>query len=193
LVDLAHRRDDMVDSLSRGMKQRLCLARTLAHDPQVLILDEPAAGLDPRARVEMRELLRELSAMGKTIFFSSHVLSEVEEICTHIGIIEAGQLVAVGSVDEIRQRLTPHRVVRLMVLDKLPQAKEVLMHVPGVTEVTDVPERPGQLRLALAGSDAKLAEALRTLVMSGVSVSSFYEETGNLEDVFLRLTKGIVS
>lgn len=96
LVDLSHRRDDMVDKLSRGMKQRLSLARTLAHDPSILILDEPASGLDPRARVEIRELLVELSKMGKTIFFSSHILADVSEICTHIGIIEAGQMVAQG-------------------------------------------------------------------------------------------------
>jgi ABC-2 type transport system ATP-binding protein len=91
LVDLAHRREDMVDKLSRGMKQRLSLARTLAHDPQVLILDEPASGLDPRARVEIRELLAELARMGKTIFFSTHILADVEDICTHIGIVEAGR------------------------------------------------------------------------------------------------------
>ena len=99
LVELSHRRDDMVDSLSRGMKQRLCLARTLAHDPRVLILDEPASGLDPRARVEIRELLRELRDMGKTIFLSSHILSEVADVCTHVGIIEDGCLVASGSRD----------------------------------------------------------------------------------------------
>src|SRR5687767_3720433 len=94
LVDLSHRAEDMVDSLSRGMKQRLCLARTLAHDPQVLILDEPASGLDPRARIEIRELLVELSKMGKTIFFSSHILADVAEICTHIGIVDLGRVVA---------------------------------------------------------------------------------------------------
>src|SRR3970040_2299545 len=96
LVDLSHRREDMVDTLSRGMKQRLCLARTLAHDPQVLILDEPASGLDPRARIEIRELLVELAGMGKTIFFSTHILADVAEICTQVGIIEAGRLVARG-------------------------------------------------------------------------------------------------
>src|SRR5258707_15155009 len=108
LVDLGHRRQDMVDKLSRGMKQRLCLARTLAHDPQVLILDEPASGLDPRARVEIRELLVELSKMGKTIFFSSHILADVAEICTHIGIVEAGQIVAQGTVGEMARPLMPH-------------------------------------------------------------------------------------
>ena len=107
LVDLTHRRDDMVDKLSRGMKQRLCLARTLAHDPQVLILDEPASGLDPRARIEIRELLVELAKMGKTIFFSSHILADVAEICTHIGIIEAGQMVAQGRMDEMQRQLMP--------------------------------------------------------------------------------------
>ncbi|MGH2523813.1 MAG: ABC transporter ATP-binding protein, partial [Anaerolineales bacterium] len=99
LVDLIHRRDDMVDTLSRGMKQRLCLARTLAHDPQVLILDEPASGLDPRARIEIRELLLELSRLGKTIFFSTHILADVAEICTQVGIVEAGRLVAQGSLE----------------------------------------------------------------------------------------------
>ena len=106
-MDLTHRREDMVDKLSRGMKQRLSLARTLAHDPLVLILDEPASGLDPRARVEIRELLVELAKMGKTIFFSSHILADVSEICTHIGIVEAGQMVIQGSMDDMRAQLTP--------------------------------------------------------------------------------------
>ena len=109
LVDLSHRRDDQVDTLSRGMKQRLCLARTLAHDPQVLILDEPASGLDPRARIEIRELLVELSRMGKTIFFSTHILADVAEICTQVGIVEAGRLVAQGSLEEMQRRVLPHR------------------------------------------------------------------------------------
>src|SRR5215813_8224361 len=117
LVDLTHRRDDMVDKLSRGMKQRLCLARTLAHDPQVLILDEPASGLDPRARVEIRELLVELSKMGKTIFFSSHILADVAEICTHIGIIEAGQMVMQGRMEDLQRQLMPHREVIVTLSD----------------------------------------------------------------------------
>ena len=104
LVDLAHRRDDMVDKLSKGLKQRLSLARTLCHDPAVLILDEPASGLDPRARVEIRELLVELAKMGKTIFFSTHILADVSEICTHIGILEAGEVIAQGSMEEMRSR-----------------------------------------------------------------------------------------
>ena len=112
LVDLGHKKDAFVDSLSRGMKQRLCLARTLAHDPQVLILDEPASGLDPRARIEMRELLRELKLMGKTIFFSSHILSEVADICTSIAILEAGGLVAYGDMAEMKRQLRAHRLMQ---------------------------------------------------------------------------------
>ncbi|MDY7039228.1 MAG: ABC transporter ATP-binding protein, partial [Chloroflexota bacterium] len=133
LVDLEHRRDDPLNSLSRGMKQRLCLARTLAHDPAVLILDEPASGLDPRARIEIRELLRELQAMGKTIFFSSHILSEVEEICTAIGVIEAGQLLVCGTLEELRA-LRPARVLRIGLLDRLDEARTMLMSLVGVEE-----------------------------------------------------------
>lgn len=111
LVDLSHRRQDMVDKLSRGMKQRLSLARTLAHDPAILILDEPASGLDPRARIEIRELMVELANMGKTIFFSTHILADVENICTHVGIIESGQMVMQGSMNEMKAQLTPHREI----------------------------------------------------------------------------------
>ncbi|MGF1504287.1 MAG: ABC transporter ATP-binding protein, partial [Anaerolineae bacterium] len=116
LVELSHRAEDMVDGLSRGMKQRLCLARTLAHDPQVLILDEPASGLDPRARIEIRELLVELANMGKTIFFSTLILADVREICTQVGIIEAGELVMQGSVEEMQRQLIPHREIIVTIL-----------------------------------------------------------------------------
>src|SRR5205085_4686700 len=132
LVDLAHRRDDMVDKLSRGMKQRLSLARTLAHDPSILILDEPASGLDPRARVEIRELLVELSKMGKTIFFSSHILADVAEICTHIGIVEAGQMVAQGTMDEMQRQMMPHREIVITLLDRVDEAKQALLEIAGV-------------------------------------------------------------
>ena len=116
LVDLSHRRDDFVDDMSRGMKQRLCLARTLVHDPQVLVLDEPASGLDPRARVEFRELLTELRNMGKTIFFSSHILADIAEICTEVAILEAGQMVIQGDIEVLRQRMQQgHRLqIRLI-------------------------------------------------------------------------------
>src|SRR5690348_10950178 len=147
LVDLQHRADDMVDTLSRGMKQRLCLARTLAHDPQVLILDEPASGLDPRARVEIRELLVELSQMGKTIFFSSHILADVAEICTHIGIIEAGQMVMQGRMEDLQRQLMPHREVVITLLDKGDDAKQTLSTAPGVVQVVDLPDEQGKKRI----------------------------------------------
>jgi len=193
LVELTHRREDYVDTLSRGMKQRLCLARALVHDPQVLILDEPASGLDPRARVEIRELLRELQAMGKTIFVSSHILSEIEEVCTHIGIIEAGRLVASGTLEEMRQRLRPYRLVRIDLADgRVEAAREWLADRPEVLGVT-MPEKDGDLRVAFSGDDVALAEMLSAMTAEGFAVIRFGEEKGDLEDVFMRLTKGIVS
>ena len=194
LVDLAHRREDYVDALSRGMKQRLCLARALAHDPQVLILDEPASGLDPRARVEIRELLRELQAMGKTIFVSSHILLEIEEICTHIGIIEAGQLVAAGTLAEVRRLIRAHREVRIGLMDRAAEAQAWLAGRPDVVHVEPVTGNgEGSLRVTFAGNDEALAQLLSELVSAGFSVTLFREEAGDLEDVFMRLTKGIVS
>ena len=118
LLDLTHKRDDYVNGLSKGMKQRLCLAKTLVHDPPVLILDEPASGLDPRARLEMKALLNELKQMGKTILISSHILSELADFCTSIGIIERGKMLAAGSIQEIQQQIRSHRVLKVRVLDE---------------------------------------------------------------------------
>ena len=194
LVDLAHRRDDYVDGLSRGMKQRLCLARALAHDPQVLILDEPASGLDPRARVEIRELLRELCAMGKTIFVSSHILSEIEEVCTYIGIIEAGRLVAEGTLGEMRQRIRVQRSVTIGLLGKVAEAQAWLAARPGVAGVEPVGGNgEGDLQVTFAGEDDALVRLLGEMIAAGFPVMLFREETGDLEDVFMRLTEGIVS
>src|SRR4051812_39702694 len=116
LLELGHKRDDYVNGLSKGMKQRLCLAKTLVHDPPVLILDEPASGLDPRARLEMKALLNELRGMGKTILISSHILSELADFCTSIGIIERGKLLAAGSIQEIQRKLRTHKVLKIGVL-----------------------------------------------------------------------------
>jgi ABC-2 type transport system ATP-binding protein len=194
LVELSHRRDDYVDSLSRGMKQRLCLARTLAHDPQLLILDEPASGLDPRARVEMRELLRELHNMGKTIFVSSHILSEIEEICTHIGIIEAGQLIASGTIQEMRERIQTHRTVQIGLLGRAAEAQQWLADQPNVLAVTPLAENHGcNLAIEFSGDDSAIAALLAALVQEGFPVIRFQEKTGGLEDIFMRLTKGVVS
>jgi ABC-2 type transport system ATP-binding protein len=196
LVDLNHKRDDFVESLSRGMKQRLCLARTLAHDPQILILDEPASGLDPRARIEMRELLLELKNMGKTIFFSSHILSEVADICTRIAILEAGNLVAYGDMAEMKKKLRPHRLIQVRILGDLPTVAEALLALPPVTEVKVAPEvdlPPDTLRFDFTGGDQELSKLLADLIRQGIPIVSFGEETGDLEDVFLQVTQGIVS
>ena len=195
LVDLGPKRDAYVETLSRGMKQRLCLARTLTHDPQVLILDEPASGLDPRARIEMRELLRALQGMGKTIFFSSHILSEVADICTQIGIIEHGRLVAAGSVAEMIGGLRAHRALSVRLVPgaaDLAEAAAWLRGQPGVTTVaeTAVGDAGNQtLRLDFNGDDAALSALLARMVGRGLPVITFGEEHGDLEDVFMQVTQ----
>ncbi len=195
LVDLTHRADDMVDTLSRGMKQRLCLARTLAHDPQVLILDEPASGLDPRARVEIRQLLIELAGMGKTIFFSTHILADVQEICTQVGIIEAGRLVMEGNIEDMKRQLVPLREIVITLLGKVDEAKEMLFAAQGVEVVEDLKADNGRARLhvSLAGDDRDVSALLALLVGAGIPVMHFAEETRDLESVFMRATRGIVS
>ncbi|MBN1953620.1 MAG: ABC transporter ATP-binding protein [Anaerolineae bacterium] len=194
LVDLAHRRDDYVDALSRGMKQRICLARALAHDPQLLILDEPASGLDPRARIEIRALLHELHAMGKTILISSHILSEIEEVCTHIGIIEAGRLIAAGSLDSIQEQLQSHRTLRIGLLNRIKEAAEWLAAQPEVLDVALLTEKEKSfLQLEFSGDQERLAQLLADLTRSGFAVTQFQETARGLEDTFMRLTQGIVT
>lgn len=197
LVDLSHRRDDMVDKLSRGMKQRLSLARTLAHDPAVLILDEPASGLDPRARVEIRELLVELSKMGKTIFFSTHILADVSEICSHIGIVEAGQMIAQGSMDEMRAQLQPHREIIVTVKDAEAAAlvRATVSGLPDVVAVADMEPKAGRqrVRIDFTGDDDGVVALNQKLGSAGIAVLGFSEETKDLETMFMRVTKGIVS
>jgi ABC-2 type transport system ATP-binding protein len=196
LVDLQHKREEFVESLSRGMKQRLCLARTLAHDPQVLILDEPASGLDPRARIEMRELLRELKNMGKTIFFSSHILSEVADICTTIGIVEAGSLLACGDMVEMKRQLRAHRLIQMRVLGETAPLQAFLLAHPAIHSVTTSQEAElpaDTVRLDFSGSDEELSALLAAIIAQGIPVVAFSEETGDLEDVFLQVTKGIVN
>jgi ABC-2 type transport system ATP-binding protein len=196
LVDLGHKKEAYVESLSRGMKQRLCLARTLTHDPQVLILDEPASGLDPRARIEMRELLRELKNMGKTIFFSSHILSEVADICTSIGIIEAGKLITSGDMSEMKKQLRAHRLIQMRVLGDTQPLQEFLVGYEGVHQITPGSELDlpiDTIRIDFGGDDAALQKLLSDVVAQGIPVVAFQEETGDLEDVFLHVTKGIVN
>ncbi len=197
LVELSHRRDDMVDKLSRGMKQRLSLARTLAHDPAVLILDEPASGLDPRARVEIRELLVELAKMGKTIFFSTHILADVSEICTHIGILEAGQIIAQGSMEEMRAQLQPHREITVTLADQsaVEAAKALLSNREGVIAVADLEPKGGRVRIRIdyAGDDAGVVALNQAFATAGIAIMGFAEETRDLEAMFMRVTKGIVT
>ncbi len=197
LVDLAHRRDDMVDKLSRGMKQRLSLARTLAHDPAVLILDEPASGLDPRARVEIRELLVELAKMGKTIFCSTHILADVNEICTHIGIIEAGQIIAQGSMEEMRAQLQPHREITVTLADHnaVEAARRALSSVGGVLGISELEPKGGRARLRIdfSGDDAGVAALSTAISAAGIAILGFAEEQRDLEAMFMRVTKGKVT
>ncbi len=200
LVDLTEKRNAYVHTLSRGMRQRLCLAHAMIHDPQVLLLDEPASGLDPRARVEMRELLRELGAMGKTVVLSSHILSELAELCDYIGIIERGRLVIHGRLDTIRSQVQGGRKLRARVLGDLAQAETVLQGQPGVGAIYPVPtngngdsEPPSELEIDFSGDDEAVATLLETLVTRKVRVASFTEMHTGLEELFLRLTKGEVA
>ncbi len=196
LVDLLHKKEAQVDSLSRGMKQRLCLARTLTHDPEVLILDEPASGLDPRARIEIRELLRELQNMGKTILLSSHILSEVADVCTHIAIIEAGSLVAQGDMATLKKQLRAHRLIQVRVLGELTPLRELLLQdkrVSNVTTGTEADLLPGTLRFDFNGTDEEISDLLEGFIQQGIRIVSFSEESGDLEDIFLHLTQGIVN
>ena len=185
LVGLSDRRNQPVDTLSRGLKQRLCLARALVHDPAVLLLDEPASGLDPRARVEMREILRELQRMGKTIVISSHILPELTELCSMIGIIDQGRMRATGPVKEVVARLSSARRVRIHVLGKRDEALQALRAMP---EVQHADEVDGELSVAYDGDERAAASVLQRLVTAGVSVSSFTISDGGLEGAFLHAT-----
>lgn len=189
LMDLTYKRDAYVDSLSRGMKQRLCLARSLVHDPQLLILDEPASGLDPRARVEMREILKELKNMGKTIMISSHILPELTELCTHIGIIEAGQMVACGTVEEIMRFSQLGSNLRITLLDRAEDAVRLLREQASAGEIEVV---GNTLEMPFTGDEREMSRILSLLVQHGIPVVSFAPSNSNLEDIFMQVTKGVV-
>lgn len=186
LVDLAHKRDDYVETLSRGMRQRLCLAHALVHDPEVLLLDEPASGLDPRARVEMRELLRELGAMGKTVIVSSHILAELAELCDSIGIIEGGRLVASGPIDVISRLAREGRRLQIKALAPTEIVETILGNQPGVGHIYLV---NNHLEVEFMGDDAATAGLLAALVNAGIQVIGFHELSSDLEEVFLKLTQ----
>ncbi len=199
LVDISHRRDDMVDTLSRGLKQRLGLARVLIHDPSILVLDEPASGLDPRARIEIRELLVEVAHLGKTIIFSSHILADVAELCTRVGIMENAKLVAIGTLDQLSERVVPHRLIHISLLKQIEpeQAQAAIAAVPGVVTVRLQEGLNHTERIAFEaefiGNDDALRQLLASLLEKQIPVVKFSEDTQNLEEVFMRATKGIVS
>jgi len=193
LVDLSDRRDAQVDTLSRGMKQRLGLARALVHDPAVLLLDEPASGLDPRARVEMKELIRELRRMGKTILISSHILPELEELCTWVGFIDGGRMAAAGPMAEVRDAVVSGRRLRISLADheeeELARAEELLRSHEGVIDVVRLQDH---LEVSVAESVVD-DDLLALLVRRKVRVRSFAVIPGDLSEVFLRLTRDQMS
>ncbi|HQU44393.1 MAG: multidrug ABC transporter ATP-binding protein [Planctomycetia bacterium 21-64-5] len=189
LLDLTHKRDDYVNGLSRGMKQRLCLAKTLVHDPPVLILDEPSSGLDPRARLEVKALLKELRRMGKTILISSHILTELADCCTSIGIIERGQLLMHGPMEEVYRRIKRNRMLEIRVLEKFDTALSMVRSLP---ETLDVQVDNHKITAELAAEDHQVAGLLERLIASGVRMHSFAEKDPTLEDVFMLVTKGLV-
>jgi len=189
LVDLGAKRDAYVLGLSRGMQQRLCLAHALVHDPQVLLLDEPASGLDPRARVELRELLRELRTLGKTILISSHILPELEELCTSVAIIDRGRVLAAGRVADIERRLRVGAVLRVRVLgtdDELEVARAWFAADPHVATAELLID--GQIELGFRGDDEESARLLAAAVAAGLRIVSFSRAASDLEELFLQVT-----
>lgn len=185
LVNLSDKADFYVDGLSRGMKQRLCLARSLVHNPELLILDEPASGLDPRARFEMKGILKNLHDMGKTIIISSHILSELAEMCTTIGIIDKGSMVYKGTVDEIIQKLNTSNPLKIHVINNAEAAVRIIKENPLVENLSI---DGADITVSFNGNEKEEAGLLADLVNNDVLVSSYVRETGNLEEVFMMVT-----
>jgi ABC-2 type transport system ATP-binding protein len=190
LLDLAHKRDDFVNGLSRGMKQRLCLAKTLVHDPPVLILDEPTSGLDPRARIEVKALLKELRRMGKTVLISSHILSELADCCSSIGIIERGQLLMTGPMDSVYSQIRRNRMVDIRFNDKIEAGVSILRSCP---ELRDIEVNGDRVLVELEADETQLAQIMARLVEEGIPLRSFNDKEPTLEDVFMMVTKGLVT
>lgn len=190
LLDLGHKRDDYVNGLSRGMKQRLCMAKTLVHDPPVLILDEPTSGLDPRARIEVKALFKELKRMGKTILISSHILSELADCCTSIGIIERGQLLMHGPIEDVYRRIRGNRTVEVRFVNGMDVGLSVIRSSPHVRNLAvDV----NSCVVEMEATDEQVNELLQQLVYNKCGVRSFSEKDPSLEDVFMMVTKGLVT
>lgn len=189
LVNLTNKRFEYVDLLSRGMKQRLCLARALIHDPKVLILDEPASGLDPRARVEMRDILRNLKSMGKTILISSHILPELAEMCDEIGVIDNGKLIAHGNVASIQAQLQGEKRIVIKVSDRLQEVRTFLEEDPLISSI-DVMDNRLEIAFNYRGSDQEQIVLLKKAMLADLPIYALSEEEKDLEDVFMAITKG---
>ena len=184
LVDLKVKKNSFTTALSRGMRQRLCLAKTLVHDPSVLILDEPASGLDPLARIEFRGIMKELVRLGKTIIISSHILGELSEFCNAVGIMEKGRIVVGGAIDEILARIKGSAALRIEVLREPESLEAILGSSPHVLSCS----LDGNVaQVEFGGDDEAIADLHAEIVSRGVRVKSFYEKKENLEDIFLRI------
>jgi len=191
LTNLTLKKDAFVQSLSRGMQQRLCLARCLVHDPALLLLDEPASGLDPRARAELKELIAELGRMGKIVIVSSHILPELADFCNTVGIIERGELLAFGPVSKIVNEMQPHRVLALQVLRDIENVVREVSDMPNV--VSAIAASEGDIRVEFSGDIDAQADFLAAMVGRGFRVATFREDSADLEDVFLKLTTGALN
>ncbi len=187
LTDLDPLQDRMVASLSKGMRQRLCLAKTLIHDPRVLILDEPASAMDPRARIELRALLKELRTMGKTILISSHILTELSDVCDSVGIIEKGKILEWGEVDRIIGRLKPRRTVHVTFHREFPAASEILATHPHVNEVN---ANGREVHFEYLGDPESFHAVLKLLVDREAPILAIRQEAADLERVFMEVTRG---
>lgn len=191
LTDLTTKKDSFASTLSRGMQQRLCLAKCLVHDPTLLLLDEPASGLDPRARAELKELIAELGRMGKIIIVSSHILPELADFCTLVGIIEQGEMKAFGEVNQIARMLQEHKVIEVRLLEGAQEAAEIIRGLPNVTEAHVL--GASTVKIEFTGSQEEQMDLLSSLIQKGVKVTEFKEIGADLEDVFLKVTSGAVS
>ena len=187
LTDLSEKAGAPVDGLSRGMKQRLGIARLLLHDPDFLLLDEPANGLDPRARIEMRELLKELQSMGKTILISSHILHELAQFCSHIGIMEQGRVVACGPLQEIYRTLALDRAIHIGLVGPAEPWLDGIRAIPGVASVDELPDR---LMLRLREGELSPEDLLDAIRATGARVRMFQPDAVDMETAFMKLTEG---
>lgn len=187
LVDLQSKVNTNVDKLSRGMKQRLSLARSLMHDPKLLILDEPSSGMDPRARFEMKGILKNLQKLDKTVIISSHILVELGEVCDRVGIIDRGKIVSQGTIDDIMNQVGGSNEIEVNVIDKLEEATNVINGFKGIQNL----KLDGKSFIAnLSGGEEESYNLLKLLINNNVKVSSFRRKEGNLEDIFIQITKG---